>query len=178
MRSAMLGVVAARPHVAAPAAAAAGGAPAMRPRVLRRRCMRVAAAAEAGSDAPAVEVQSFATTAPLRVRGMDGKLSAEVRSRAGQAAASGAACSLHACGRPLLVLSRRLSCVARSSACMHVGNPLCACQRTAVVVAALAPGVTVPSPARPDGCRCLAWPVCMLCTTPPATCSMWASAAR
>lgn len=45
--------------------------------------MRVAAAAEAGSDAPAVEVQSFATTAPLRVRGMDGKLSAEVPGVAG-----------------------------------------------------------------------------------------------
>ncbi|KAL4424520.1 hypothetical protein ABPG77_010100 [Micractinium sp. CCAP 211/92] len=74
MRAAMLGgAAAARPQLAAPAAVAATVAPAPRPLVTRRRSLRVAAAAEAGSDAPAAAVQSFATTAPLRVRGMDGK---------------------------------------------------------------------------------------------------------
>lgn len=74
MRAAMLGgAAAARPQSAAPAAAVATVAPAPRPLVTRRRSLHVAAAAEAGSDAPAAAVHSFATTAPLRVRGMDGK---------------------------------------------------------------------------------------------------------
>ncbi|KAL4451498.1 hypothetical protein ABPG75_007160 [Micractinium tetrahymenae] len=97
MRSAMICGAAARPQVAAPAAAATAAAPAPRPRVALRRSLRVAAAAEAGSDAPVAAVQSFATTVPVRVRGADGKL-AEMPGTAGVYAVYDSSGTLHYLG--------------------------------------------------------------------------------
>lgn len=131
MRSFALCGAAARGQAAAPAGIAASAAgPAPRPRIARRRCLLVAAAAEAGSDAPAAELQSFATTAPLRVRGMDGKLS-EVRvddAWRGLAAGSRRLVAAPACRLHLAALFKEQNAAAaavHTGRCMHAGCHAC-----------------------------------------------------
>lgn len=131
MRSFALCGAAARGQAAAPAGIAASAAgPAPRPRIARRRCLLVAAAAEAGSDAPAAELQSFATTAPLRVRGMDGKLS-EVRvddAWRGLAAGSRRLVAAPACRLHLAALLKEQTAAAaavHAGRCMHAGCHAC-----------------------------------------------------